>query len=170
MSDIPPAKSLMFLVHDVARLYRRRLDQRAQALGLTSAQWRVLAMITRTELLDLEPLNQATLAEQMDMEPITLSRHIDRMETAGLIERRANPTDRRAYQLFLTEAARPLVSGFRAISAGCLADVLTGISEDDIKRVTEVLTRIHVNIVGLPDMAADKPAAGSPILKQGQTA
>jgi DNA-binding MarR family transcriptional regulator len=161
----------MFLIHDVARLYRRRLDQRAQALGLTSAQWRVLATIARTELLNLEPLNQATLADQMDMEAITLSRHIDRMETAGLIERRANPTDRRAYQLFLTEAARPLVSSFRTISAGCLADVLVGVSEDDIKLVTDVLNRIHLNIVDLPDAAvAEKPAARPSILKQGEVA
>lgn len=161
----------MFLIHDVARLYRRRLDQRAQALGLTSAQWRVLATIARTELLNLEPLNQATLAEQMDMEAITLSRHIDRMETAGLIERRANPTDRRAYQLFLTETARPLVSSFRVISANCLADVLVGVSEDEIKHVTDVLNRIHLNIVDLPDAAAaDKPVAGSSILEQGEVA
>jgi DNA-binding MarR family transcriptional regulator len=161
----------MFLIHDVARLYRRRLDQRAQALGLTSAQWRVLATIARTEFLNLEPLNQATLADQMDMEAITLSRHIDRMETAGLIERRANPTDRRAYQLFLTEAARPLVGSFRTISAGCLADVLVGVSEDDIKLVTDVLNRIHLNIVDLPDTAvAEKPAARPSILKQGEVA
>ena len=133
MTDLPPGKSLVFLLHDVARLYRRRMDQRAQSLGLTSAQWRVLASIARTELLNQEPLNQATLAELMDMEPITVSRHVDRMEAAGMIERRPDPADRRAHQLFLTEAARPLVNSFRTLGSGCVADALAGISEAEIE-------------------------------------
>src|SRR5262249_22367689 len=113
---VPPAKGLGFLVHDVGRHLRRKIDQRAQAIGLTSAQWRVLAAVARTELQNQEPLNQAGLAEQLEVEPITLSRLIDRMESAGLIERRADPADRRAYRLYLTEAARPVVADFRAIA------------------------------------------------------
>ncbi|HVQ11251.1 MAG TPA: helix-turn-helix domain-containing protein, partial [Methyloceanibacter sp.] len=85
---VPPAKGLGLLVHDVGRLLRRKIDQRAQALGLTSAQWRVLAAVARTELLNQEPLNQAGLADQLEIEPITLSRLVDRMESAKLIERR----------------------------------------------------------------------------------
>jgi DNA-binding MarR family transcriptional regulator len=161
----------MFLIHDVARLYRRKLDQRAQAIGLTSAQWRVLASIARTEMLNLEPLNQATLADQMDMEPITLSRHIDRMEGAGLIERRPDPNDRRAYRLYLTDAARPLVNEFRTISTGCLADVLEGMSPDDIQYVTDLLTRIRANVVALPDMTdAGEVPVELPRLKRGEVA
>src|SRR5215211_7105558 len=98
MHALSPAKNLHLLLHDVARLLRRRIDQRAHAVGLTSAQWRILSSVARAEFLNHEPLNQAALADQMDMEPITLSRHVDRMETAGLIERRPNPLDRRAYR------------------------------------------------------------------------
>src|SRR5664279_5249636 len=73
-TPFPPAKSVGLLIHDVARLLRRRIDQRAQAVGLTSAQWRVLSVVARAEFKNEEPPNQAALADQMDLEPITLSR------------------------------------------------------------------------------------------------
>jgi DNA-binding MarR family transcriptional regulator len=150
MPTLSPAKNLHLLVHDVARLLRRRIDQRAQAIGLTSAQWRVLALIARAETFNQEPLSQAALADQMDMEPITLSRHIDRMQANGLIERRPNPTDRRAYHLFLTEEARPLVARFREVGTECIDSALTGVSEQEIELVTDVLARMRANIVGKP--------------------
>jgi DNA-binding MarR family transcriptional regulator len=150
MSAISPAKGLIFLMHDVSRLVRRQMDHHAQALGLTSAQWRILASVAKAELLNQEPLSQANLAEQMDMEPITLSRHVDRMEDAGLIERRPHPSDRRAYRLFLTDAARPLVERFRTMSAKVLAEAFAGITDKEIDAVTDVLTRMHANIVEAP--------------------
>jgi MarR family transcriptional regulator for hemolysin len=147
MTTISPAKSLLFLMHDVSRLLRRQMDQRAQALGLTSAQWRVLASVARAELLEQQPLSQAVLADQMDMEPITLSRHVDRMEAAGLIERRPNPNDRRAYGLFITDTARPLVDRFRRMSGDCLGSATNGVTDEEIALVTDVLTRMRANIV-----------------------
>ena len=164
MDKIPPAKSLIIQMYDVSRLFRRQMDQRAQELGLTSAQWRVLATVARAELLGEEPISQAALAERMDMEAITLSRHVDRMQAAGMIERRPNPADRRAYQLFLTGAARPLVDKFRAMSSACLADALAGVSDEEIALVTDVLTRMHANIVAKPEedeaVPANRLAAG----------
>ena len=145
---MPPAKGIGLLVNDVSRLLRRRIDQKAQAVGLTSAQWRVLSAVFRAELNNEEPLHQATLAEMMDMEPITLSRQIDRMETAGLIERRPDPVDRRVKRLFLTEAARPLVDKFRSVATSCYGDVLTGISDQEIEQLVDILTRIRANLVG----------------------
>jgi MarR family transcriptional regulator, transcriptional regulator for hemolysin len=154
-----PAKGFGLLVHDVGRMLRRRIDQRAQALGLTSAQWRVLSSLARAELLNHEPLHQAALADEMDMEPITLSRLIDRMQAAHLVERRPDPGDRRAHRLFLTEAARPLVSQFRSVASECLSSALAGVSEVEIDLVTDVLTRVRANLVGRADESA--PAAGT---------
>ena len=150
MQNLTPAKSLGFLLHDVARLLRRSMDQSAHRLGLTSAQWRVLASVARAEFLQQEPMNQATLADLMDMEPITLSRHIDRMQSAGLIERRPDPGDRRANRLFLTAAARPLVAEFRTVGSQCLSEALDGIDESEIETVIDVLTRMRANIVRRP--------------------
>lgn len=158
MHTLSPAKNLHMLLHDVARLLRRTIDQRAQAIGLTSAQWRVLALIAKAETFNQEPLNQAALADQMDMEPITLSRHIDRMQASGLIERRPNPTDRRAYHLFLTEEARPLVARFREVGTECINSALSGIDEKEIDLVADVLSRVRANIVGKPQGQDENPA------------
>jgi DNA-binding MarR family transcriptional regulator len=92
----------------------------------------------------------------MDMEPITLSRQVDRMEAAGLIERRPDPADRRIKRLYLTEAARPLVEKFRAVAASCYGNVLTGISDEEVGLVVDVLTRIRANLVNTTDQPADR--------------
>jgi MarR family transcriptional regulator for hemolysin len=147
-NQLPPAKGVGLLIHDVARLLRRRIDQRAQAVGLTSAQWRVLSVVARAEFKNEEAPNQAAIAEQMDLEPITLSRLIDRMETAKLIERRPDPGDRRAYRLYLQEPARPLVAKFRDVATGCMTDALIGVSDAELDIVAEILSRVRNNLTG----------------------
>jgi DNA-binding MarR family transcriptional regulator len=146
-----PAKGLGLLIHDVARLLRSRIDQQAQAIGLTSAQWRVLSSVARAELRKEEPLNQAALADQMDMEPITLSRLIDRMEQANLIERRPDPGDRRAHRLYLTENARPMVAKFRTVAADCIGNAFAGVTDAEMDLVSDVLTRVRANLTGKSD-------------------
>lgn len=161
----PPAKGVGLLIHDVARLLRNRIDQRAQAIGLTSAQWRVLSVIARAELKNEPPPNQAALAEQMDLEPITLSRLVDRMEAAKLIERRRDPDDRRSHHLYLQDGARPLVAKFREVASECIADALAGISDAEMDKVLDVMTRIRNNLTGksaAPPLAPDaKPSSRS---------
>src|ERR1700722_9689780 len=93
--------SFGFLLHDIARLMRKRFDQRARSLGLTRAQWQVLAHLARHE-----GINQAGLAEILEIEAITVGRLVDRMEEAGWVERRAHPSDRRARLLYMTAKAR----------------------------------------------------------------
>jgi len=149
MNTLSPAKNFGLLVHDVGRLLRRQLDQRAQTIGLTSAQWRVLAYLARSE-----GSNQANLADFMDMEPITLSRHLDRMEAAGLTERRPDPSDRRAHQLFITDSARSLVTEFRAIASEVIGEALAGISEAEIERVVALLLKVRGNLTGKPEAEA----------------
>ncbi|HEX6012301.1 MAG TPA: MarR family transcriptional regulator, partial [Geminicoccaceae bacterium] len=99
MNDAAP--TLGFLLSDAARLFRRRFDQKARPFGLTRAQWQVLARLARHE-----GINQAGLADLLDLEPITLCRQIDRMEEGGWVTRRPDPGDRRARLLFLTDKAR----------------------------------------------------------------
>ncbi|MBN8996311.1 MAG: MarR family transcriptional regulator [Rhizobiales bacterium] len=152
-----PGKGLGILVHDVGRLMRRLIDAKAQSLGLTSAQWRVMSAVYRAEYQKQEPLNQAALADQMDVEPITLSRQIDRMQAAGLIERRPDPGDRRAYRLFLTEEARPLVAEFRAIAGECVNEALAGVTDAEIDLVNDVLSRIRANLVAKPEEKHPEP-------------
>lgn len=146
--DLPPGKRMVFLVLDTARLLRNKLDQAAQGSGLTSAQWRVLAFVGRCQQLNMRPLNQAELADMLDVEPITLSRQIDRLAAMGLIERRPDPADRRAYRLHLTGKAKPLVASFREASGGMVADALEGFDEEDINRMIDLLLRVQTNLSG----------------------
>lgn len=148
-APLPPAKALAIVMHDVARLVRRRADKAAHSIGLTSAQWRVLAHLARAE-----GSNQACIADHMDMEPITLSRHLDRMQAAGMIERRPDPKDRRAHRLFLTEKGRGLMEGFRLATADVMDDLVEGLSAGEIVATIDVLTRMRANLTGKSAEAA----------------
>src|SRR5258706_2546827 len=97
METFDPNRSLGALVGDVARLLRKRFDQRAKDLGLTPAQYYLLAKLSRDE-----GINQVGLADLLEIEPITLARLVDRMEAGGLIERRADPAELRPRPLCLT--------------------------------------------------------------------
>jgi DNA-binding MarR family transcriptional regulator len=149
-NPLTPAKALALVMHDVSRLLRRRVDKAAQTLGLTSAQWRVLAFVSRCE-----GSNQASMADHMDMEPITLSRHLDRMQAAGMIERRPDPNDRRAHRLFLTETGRTLMDGFRAVTSDVMDDFVEGISEEELATAIDILARMRANLTG---KAAEAPS------------
>ena len=87
------SEDLGFLIGDTARLMRRAFDERVRTKGITRPQWRVLGLLNR-----FGGSTQVVLAEMMDVEPITLGRMIDRMQDAGLVERRADPSDRRAWR------------------------------------------------------------------------
>ena len=106
-------RNLGFLLHDVARLMRRRFEQNARELGLTRSQGQVLAHLARNE-----GIQQGSLAELLEIEPITLTRIVDRLEEAGLVERLLHHKDRRVRLLRLTAAAHPLIDDIFAIGAG----------------------------------------------------
>ncbi len=97
-------REFAFTLNDVARMLKTYADHKASQFGITRAQWVVLARLDR-----FEGLKQSELAEMLDLQPITLTRLLDRLCDCGLIERRADPNDRRAKRLFLTPAARPLL-------------------------------------------------------------
>ncbi|MEO0682967.1 MAG: MarR family transcriptional regulator, partial [Pseudomonadota bacterium] len=86
--------SVGFLFSDVARLMRAWFDVHARELGLTRSQWRVLV-----NLAPREGINQRALAEILELDVVTLSRHVDKLEAAGMVERRRDPEDRRAWRL-----------------------------------------------------------------------
>jgi DNA-binding MarR family transcriptional regulator len=135
--------TLGFLVHDVARLLRKRLEQRARAagIGLSRAQWRVLAYIARCE-----GMHQAALAAILDIEPITLVRLLDRLEAMGLVERRLDPRDRRQRNLFLTDRALPELERIRQLGTEVREEALAGLDEASRKRLLAELGSIKSNL------------------------
>src|SRR6266849_1289721 len=107
---MPLEREVAFNINDVARLLKTYADQRARDYGMTRAQWAVLARVERAE-----GLKQIELADTLDIQPITLTRLIDRLCDNGLLERRSDPDDRRAKRLFLTPTARPALDGLARI-------------------------------------------------------
>jgi len=136
-----PDRHLGFILHDVARLLRKRFDQRARVLGLSRAQWSVLAHLSRNE-----GIRQNALAEILEVEPITLARQIDRLEESALVERRADPTDRRARLLHLRREAHPLLEQMRVLGAETREDALCGISPERRDELIETLLEIKRNL------------------------
>ncbi len=137
--------SLGYRIHDLARLIRKRFDEESRDLGVTNSQWRVLVNVFR------QPgINQGTLAELMEVEPITTCRMVDRLEMAGLVERRRDPNDRRAWQIHLTDAAMPLIDKLKERAAGLNAVALAGLGERDQAELVRMLDVIQRNLSGGP--------------------
>jgi DNA-binding MarR family transcriptional regulator len=130
-----------FLLHDIARLMRKRFDARVRNAGLTRAQWQVLIVLTR-----LEGDNQAALADALDLEPITVGRLIDRMEEAGWVERRPDAADRRAHRLYITERARPMMARIETVADELLNEAFVGLSSDERDGLLDLLVRIRGNL------------------------
>jgi DNA-binding MarR family transcriptional regulator len=128
----------------VSRLVRRRFDSRASALGLTRAQWRVLAQLRRRE-----GINQTALAEIMEIEPISLGRHIDRLVEKNFVERRADPRDRRAWRLYLKPEVQPVLDRLRGMSTVTRKEALQGISPEDAEHFIDLLIKIKSNMTTL---------------------
>ncbi len=138
-------ETLPFEIGETAHALRRAFDRRAADLGVTRAQWKVMFRLSR------EPgLRQVELADKLDVEPITLCRIIDRLEDAKLVERRRDPADRRAWQLYLTDAAAPLSAKLRTLGNGLIDEAFAGISAAEIATARSVLTRVRGNLATLP--------------------
>lgn len=148
MADPTLERSLGFLFHEVSRLMRKRFDRRAQSVGLTRAQWAVIAHLYRNE-----GVNQTTLAEALDVQKITLARLVDRLERDGWVERRPDPEDRRANRLYLTEKVAPMWGRMRELAGEIFAEALEGFSPQEQEDFIDRLLLVKRNLC-----APDKPA------------
>jgi MarR family transcriptional regulator, transcriptional regulator for hemolysin len=134
-------REFAFALNDVARLLRTYADQKAAQFGITRAQWAVLVRLDH-----FEGLKQSELAEMLDLQPITLTRLLDKLCECGLIERRADPDDRRAKRLFLTAAARPLIEKLNNLGEELMATALAGVEGSAVERMVGQLATIKGNL------------------------
>jgi DNA-binding MarR family transcriptional regulator len=140
------SENIGFLMADVSRLMRRRFDERARKSGATGPQWRTLKMLERHE-----GLNQGQLAELLEVEPITCCRMIDRLEEAELVERRRDPADRRAWRIYLTERARPVLAELHDVASEMIEAALHGLSQPQRDAMIAALHTIRSNITHIPE-------------------
>jgi DNA-binding MarR family transcriptional regulator len=131
------------LLHDVARMMRRRFERRARQTGLplTRQQARTLLYIARNE-----GLSQAAVATMLDIEPIALVRLLDRLHEEGLVERQAHPTDRRVRTLWLTPPAWKVIDHILAINAVVREEACTGLSPERRDALIQTLNHMKGNL------------------------
>ena len=137
-------ESISFLLYDVGRLMRARFDADARTLGATRQQWRVLLNLARIG----EGPTQAELAERLDVEQITLCRMVDRLSEAGLVERRADPSDRRVRRVHLMPAAHAIVERLAAVGSQNEAEALSILPAATQQLLRDSLVRLRNGLRG----------------------
>src|SRR3546814_469167 len=134
-------ESIGFLLNDTARLFRRAFNARMRDRGITALQWRLISYLKRQE-----GIRQGPLAELIEVEPITLSRMVDRLAEAELVERRADPTDRRAWLLHLTPRARTLLDDMRRMTDRLAEEATEGLSEAERSQLIALVGRVRCKL------------------------
>ena len=129
------------LIHDAARLIRKRFEQQAISYGLSSAQWRLLVHVIREGA-----VSQARLADRLEIEPISVSRLVDRMEQAGWVTREADPNDRRIKMVVATEKAHEYKTDLRAMAGEVFEEAMAGIDPASRETVLHGLATISENL------------------------
>jgi MarR family transcriptional regulator, transcriptional regulator for hemolysin len=157
-------RSFGFLINDIARLMRRNFDRRAQTIGLSRAQWQVLARLAR-----YEGISQVELADMLEITPITLGRLVDRLEANGWVERRNDPDDRRTRRLHLTAKSHPVLERMWELAAQTRDEALAGVPPALREVLVDSLIAIRGNLTRKetsPSEGEDAPAlvAGGKVL------
>ncbi|MCW5688947.1 MAG: MarR family transcriptional regulator [Pseudolabrys sp.] len=158
-------KEIAFLINDVARLLKTYADQSARRYGATRAHWAVLSRLNRSE-----GLKQSELAELLDLQPISLTRLLDRLAENGLIERRPDPTDRRVNRLYLTPAARPLLDELTALGEELMSQVLEGLDDESVSKLLGDLGVMRENLRGAIGRGTSQIATHEPQLQARKVA
>lgn len=130
--------NITLLMHDIARRARYRFDARARTMGVTRPQWRALFTLAHKP-----GLTQSELAEFLEVERISLCRMVDRLAEASLVERRADPDDRRVWRLHLTESAHAIVDQLAEVAREVEHECLAPLSPAEQELVRDALTRMR---------------------------
>src|SRR5262245_28875261 len=142
------------LLYDVGRLMRTKFDQRARSRGMTRAQWHILARVER------QPgLSQSELAAICEVEPITVARLVDRLEKRGLLERRADPHDRRIWRLHNLPPARPILDEITAYRRELIGDIDANIGRAARESMVDALVSVRAQLSSTPNHQASSRSA-----------
>lgn len=129
------------LFHDIAHLIRLRMDEMLKPYDLTRLKWLAIGIVA-----DDEGLTQVGLAERLELKSAATGKLVDRLVARGLVERRADPMDRRAHRLFATEKAENLLKELEPLGGAIRESVLSGLSDEDIHELTKTLQKIKTNL------------------------
>jgi Transcriptional regulators len=137
-------KTVGYLLKDVSRRYVARFERHAEEVSLTLTQCKVLVYLSKNE-----GASQARLCELTEVEPMMMVRILDRMEADKLLERRQDPDDRRARQLYLTRKSAVLLEQIDRISEITRNEIFAGVNKADREAFMKVLEHVHANACAL---------------------
>jgi MarR family transcriptional regulator for hemolysin len=145
-------RSLGFIISDISRLLRKEFDRRVRGYGLTRAQWLLLYYVAR------QPgASQSDLADALQLEKITISRHAARLERNGWLERHDHAEDGRAYRLRLTSRATKMIVQLSTVTEQLRDDAMGTIPVPRRSALIDDLLQIKSNLLIL-DAAARNPS------------
>jgi len=140
-----------FLIHDVSRLRRVAVDRALKPLGITRAQWWVLAFLSRRD-----GMTQTALAADLDMTKVAIGGLLDRMENAGFVTRRADQSDGRARRVYLTRAGAKMVGSIRQSVEVVELQILDRVSDASLEQATETLRTLKETLLELLGAEAEE--------------
>ena len=144
MTGTSDISSISWLLADASRLIRKLADRRLGTIGVTRAQWQALANLRR-----MGPMTQAALAEMMEVETATIARLTDRLEAAGLIQRKPEAQDRRVKLVTMTEKAAALMDEMGVIGQKLRDDMLVDLSPSELEGLIASLATIKSRLIRL---------------------
>lgn len=130
-----------YLIHENARLLNRVYDQRMSRLGMTRAQWWVLA-----KLYFNDDVTQTELAEELGFSKAALGALLDRLEANGWIRRRRHAGDRRARRVLRTAKAESVMTEMRRVAVAMNRDLIRGLSRNEHATLVRLLKRVRDNL------------------------
>lgn len=156
-------QTIGFLISDAARMMRTVFDRRVRKLGLTRAQWLVLARLRRRP-----GASQSELAEMMEVEKASAGRMVDRLERKGWVVRRADPVDRRINRLYLTSDAEKISKRLWVVAEQTVNDAVSDLSANQSEQLSALLTTVKARLVTMA--AGNEPTQRAGGLRQNRIA
>lgn len=137
------------LIHQTARIWRQRLDQRLHPLGLSQAKWRTLAHLAEGHL------TQCDLADRLGIEEPTLARSLASMERSGWIKRQSSEQDRRCKTVHLQRKSSSLLQQIEETARNLRHELVKTISPQDLQTCLRVLNEIRRKALEAPAPGAN---------------
>jgi MarR family transcriptional regulator for hemolysin len=137
--NIRRSVSLKLIV--LARQLRIGFDHEVARIGVTRAQWTLIAAVSRNP-----GATQRTIAAALEVTEVTAGRLIDRLCEDEYLERRENPSDRRGYRVYLTPAAQPVLDQLGAIAQIQENELFQGFDDQDLTRMETLLDMLYQNL------------------------
>ncbi len=125
----------------IARLIRKQFDHSTGSIGITRSQWTTISVVA-----GVPGATQREIATLLEVGEVTVGRLIDKLCEDGLVERRANPADRRSHLVYLMPAAEAVLEKLTELGVEQERRAFAGMSPQELATLDGLLDRISDNL------------------------